>query len=103
MKCQDWKKTIAETDSKKTVFVLNPPFPYRCNALRKHKGWSCENPQQAESLLQEVADAIPEIKGKVIVNFPRDHGEMICDKVKCRTWSTVQAQRNWRYLIGVKD
>ena len=99
-KCQDWHKTVRETDSKNTIFVLDPPWE-KCAVGRRNWGWKCD-PSKMDKLIDDVIDRARTVQGKAIVNLGPEHRDRMCDKLKCRAFTIRQGKKDWRYLIGVK-
>jgi len=95
-KCQDWRKTVKQTDSPKTFFVFDPPWPdHRCFA--QYRG-------HCDDYRREVIEVAKRLKGKSMITFfpSEENRELLCKPpFKCRVVKTVHGQKNYKLLVGM--
>ena len=105
LKCQDWRKTVKETDSKDTVFLFDPPWKGHylkdCEANLPYARGHCTlwGPQ--------VAETVKRLKGKSCITL-RDTAEnrgILCQRpFRCKSVkSDPFFGKTYKTLIGCKD
>jgi len=98
-KCQDWRKTVQETDSPNTFFLFDPPWT--------GKGASRECPLaykgNCQDYRKEVIETAKRLQGKSIITLG-DHPEnkeMLCQPpFKCKELNIAHGKLHFKYLVG---
>jgi hypothetical protein len=96
-KCQDWKKTVAQEDSKKTTFFFDPPWD-KC--FSQYKG-------NCDLAAPKIIERSKTMKGNVVIALRDTPGsrKMLCKKpFKCKSIRSQIGGFNAFYdtLVGVK-
>jgi site-specific DNA-adenine methylase len=105
LKCQDWKATVRQTDSKSTVTLFDPPWDDPKKCYKAYKG-------NCQQLMPEIVKMAAKMKGTVIL-LDRDGPEkrkVICrapSPFKCHFISVngtgyMKKDKPWKEIVGVK-
>jgi len=104
LKCQDWRKTVKETDSSRTLFLLDPPWT-RC--FKKYRGYS-------KKWGSEVIERSKKLKGKAVItlNDTEENRNLLCKPpFRCKRIETnfpgckskMGDPCKIRIVMGIKD
>lgn len=99
--CQDWAKTVKKYDSKKTIFVIDPPWEHEadesCAANKERIDWNCDFD------INNVIEKSKHLKGAVIFALHPKQKDLLCKPpFRCETFSKIVGNARFQYLLTSK-
>ncbi|MEM2613626.1 MAG: hypothetical protein QXO15_05275 [Nitrososphaerota archaeon] len=96
-KVQDWKKTVAQTDSPNTVFLFDPPWNTHSCTPKNPRPGAC-----GKNFYPEIIETAKRLKGRSIIAFPITMRKQICPKVKeCKIIKVKQGKLTFKYGVAI--
>jgi len=104
MKCQDWKKTVAQNDGPNTVFVFDPPWKAETSCYTAYRG-------NCKQVADEIVEKSKSLRGGsvLLLGDTPEHRKIACSrssKFHCKT-ITVDSKifgnkSEWKEIVAIK-